>query len=127
MMNASSACLPEFSCDWNNYAKKPSHVYSMSFSIETTHPVANNALKLGTFSVVRLMIPGCRADVSKTMAETFMNNSKSYKGATYVAISGITQKPCWLPEIDDENTYAVSISDDSVVISRYQAIITKCT
>ena len=46
----------------------------MVFSIEITYPVSNDSRKLAAFSDVRWMIPGCRADVNKTMAETFMNN-----------------------------------------------------
>ena len=36
------------------------------------------------------MVPGCRTDVDKTMEENFLEQSKSYVGASGATLSGIT-------------------------------------
>ena len=60
-------------------------------NFDQTHPGALELLKLGAFSVVQSVVPGCPTDVDKTMEETFMRHSKSHGGTSGAGISGITR------------------------------------
>ena len=80
-----------FSYDGQNYARYLTMFSIMLANIDETHPGAVDMLKQGAFSVARSFIPGSRADVDKTMEETFMKLSKSKGGASGSGITGITK------------------------------------
>ena len=61
-------------------------------NLESSHPGSTSLLKQGAVSVARSFIPGNRADVDKTMEETFMRHAKS-KGGSGTGITGILTNP----------------------------------
>jgi len=86
-------CMPDlfFSYTGQKYARYMTMFSVFIANIDQTHPGALELLKLGAFSVVRSMVPGCCTDVDKTMEETFMKHSKSHGGASGAVIAGITR------------------------------------
>ena len=77
-----------FSFNGQNYARYLSYFSMMLCNIETSHPGATDLLKQGAISVARSFIPGNRADVDKTMEETFMRHAKS-RGSSGAGMTGL--------------------------------------
>ena len=77
-----------FSFNGQNYARYLSFFSMLLFNIETSHPGATDLLKRGAIGVARSFIPGNRADVDKTMEETFMRHAKS-RGSGGTGITGL--------------------------------------
>lgn len=61
-----------FSFNGHNYARYLTYFVMFLCNIESSHPGATSLLKQGAISIARSFIPGNRADVDKTMEETFM-------------------------------------------------------
>ena len=77
-----------FSFDGQNYARYLCYFSVFLCNVETSHPGATLLLKGGAISAARSFIPGHRADVDKTMEETFMRHAKS-QGSSGTGLTGI--------------------------------------
>ena len=78
-----------FSYGGQNYARYLSYFSVFLANIDESHPGALELVKAGAFSVARSFIPGNRADVDKTMEETFMRHAKSHGGSAGSGITGL--------------------------------------